>query len=94
MVAQLIEKGHAYVVDGEVFYDVRSFPGYGKLSGKRVDELEVGRQRARGGGRRAQAPPGGLHALEAQRAGPAELADRATRTGRRAARAGTSSARR
>ena len=42
MVEQLVEKGHAYVVNGEVFYDVSSFPGYGKLSGKRVDELEVG----------------------------------------------------
>jgi len=42
MVAQLLEKGHAYVVDGEVFYDVASFPGYGKLSGKRVEEQEVG----------------------------------------------------
>jgi cysteinyl-tRNA synthetase len=42
MVAQLLEKGHAYVVDGEVFYDISSFPGYGKLSGKRVEEQEVG----------------------------------------------------
>ena len=42
MVKQLIDKGHAYVVEGEVFYDVSSFSGYGKLSGKRVDELETG----------------------------------------------------
>ncbi|MCB1221320.1 MAG: cysteine--tRNA ligase [Planctomycetales bacterium] len=42
MVAQLIGKGHAYVVNGEVFYDVASFPGYGKLSGRTVEEQQVG----------------------------------------------------
>jgi cysteinyl-tRNA synthetase len=39
---QLIAKGNAYIVDGEVFYDVESFPGYGKLSGRKVEEQEVG----------------------------------------------------
>ncbi len=38
----LIEKGHAYVVDGDVYYSTRSFPGYGKLSGQNIDELEAG----------------------------------------------------
>ncbi|EYF03496.1 Cysteinyl-tRNA synthetase [Chondromyces apiculatus DSM 436] len=42
MVARLIEKGHAYVQDGEVFYSVSSFPRYGELSRRAVDELEVG----------------------------------------------------
>ena len=42
MISALIEKGHAYVVDGDVFYKVRSFPEYGKLSKKKIDELEVG----------------------------------------------------
>jgi cysteinyl-tRNA synthetase len=42
LAAKLIELGHAYVVDGEVFYSVDSFPGYGKLSGRAVDEQEVG----------------------------------------------------
>jgi cysteinyl-tRNA synthetase len=41
-VAKLIELGHAYVVNGEVFYDVGSFPGYGQLSGRNVDEQQVG----------------------------------------------------
>jgi len=37
-VQKLIEKGHAYVVDGNVYYDVESFPEYGKLSGRRLEE--------------------------------------------------------
>lgn len=36
------EKGYAYNNDGNVFYDVKKFKGYGKLSGKNIDELEVG----------------------------------------------------
>jgi cysteinyl-tRNA synthetase len=42
MTARLIERGHAYVADGDVYYDVRSFPDYGKLSGKSIDDLESG----------------------------------------------------
>ncbi|MCC7479524.1 class I tRNA ligase family protein [bacterium] len=42
LAAKLIELGHAYVVDGEVFYSVDSFPGYGKLSGRTIEEQEVG----------------------------------------------------
>ena len=42
MVAALIEKGHAYVVKGEVFYDVTSFEHYGELSGNRLDQQAVG----------------------------------------------------
>ncbi|MCB9091715.1 MAG: cysteine--tRNA ligase [Halobacteriovoraceae bacterium] len=41
-VADLVEKKKAYVVDGEVFYSIDSFPGYGKLSKKNLDELEAG----------------------------------------------------
>lgn len=39
MTATLIEKEHAYEVDGSVWYAVQSFDEYGKLSGQRVDEL-------------------------------------------------------
>jgi cysteinyl-tRNA synthetase len=42
MVERLISGGHAYVVDGDVYFSVRSFPGYGKLSGRDIDEMESG----------------------------------------------------
>jgi cysteinyl-tRNA synthetase len=42
MIAKLIEKGHAYAAGGDVYFDVRSKADYGKLSGRRVDELREG----------------------------------------------------
>ncbi len=43
MIERLIARGHAYVADsGDVLYAVRSFPDYGRLSGKRLEELEAG----------------------------------------------------
>lgn len=42
MIKSLIENGAAYNVDGNVFYNVSSFKTYGKLSGKKIDELEAG----------------------------------------------------
>ena len=41
-IKQLEEKSFAYNVDGNVFYDVSKFHDYGKLSGKKLDELEAG----------------------------------------------------
>jgi cysteinyl-tRNA synthetase len=38
----LIEKGHAYEAKGSVYFSVRSFAPYGKLSGQRIEELEEG----------------------------------------------------
>jgi cysteinyl-tRNA synthetase len=42
LIETLIEKGHAYEVDGSVYYDVTTFPGYGKLSGNTLDRLRAG----------------------------------------------------
>ena len=42
MVGTLIERGHAYAVDGDVFFDVASFPRYGQLSGKKLQDLRSG----------------------------------------------------
>jgi cysteinyl-tRNA synthetase len=39
MIGRLIDAGHAYAVDGTVWFDVRSFPEYGALSGQRPDDL-------------------------------------------------------
>ena len=42
MIKVLIEKGHADEVNGTVYFRTRSFPGYGKLSKKNIDDLEAG----------------------------------------------------
>ena len=42
MIKELEEKDFAYNVNGNVFYDVGKFVEYGKLSGKKIDELESG----------------------------------------------------
>ncbi len=42
MIKELEKNGYAYEVDGNVFYEVHKFNGYGKLSGKNIDELESG----------------------------------------------------
>ena len=38
----LVDSGHAYEVEGDVYFDVLSFPRYGALSGQRLDEIEAG----------------------------------------------------
>ena len=40
MAARLVERGHAYVADGTVWYDVGSFGEYGKLSRQRMDDVQ------------------------------------------------------
>lgn len=42
IIQKLEAKGVAYNIDGDVYYDISKFPGYGKLSGKNTDDLEVG----------------------------------------------------
>jgi cysteinyl-tRNA synthetase len=40
LMQRLIERGHAYAVDGDVYFDVRSFPAYGQLTGQKLDDLQ------------------------------------------------------
>lgn len=42
LIEKLITSGHAYSVNGNVFFDVTSFAAYGKLSGNTLDKLKVG----------------------------------------------------
>ncbi len=42
MVKRLIEVGSAYSAEGDVYFDVTTFPAYGRLSGKVLDELRAG----------------------------------------------------
>ena len=42
LIQGLIDKGHAYLTLNGVYFRVKSFPGYGKLSKKPVEELEAG----------------------------------------------------
>jgi cysteinyl-tRNA synthetase len=42
MVEALVENGSAYVVEGDVYFEVRKFAGYGKLSGRTLDDLQAG----------------------------------------------------
>ncbi|MBY9075041.1 cysteine--tRNA ligase [Nocardioides sp. WL0053] len=44
LIAQLITRGHAYAAadgSGDVYFDVKSWPAYGALSGQKVDEMEA-----------------------------------------------------
>jgi cysteinyl-tRNA synthetase len=42
LVQRLVARGHAYPVDGDVYFDVTTFESYGKLSGRRVADMEAG----------------------------------------------------
>jgi cysteinyl-tRNA synthetase len=52
----LVEKGAAYETDGDVFFAVESFPGYGKLSGRSLEDMRAGE--------RVEPHPGKLHPLD------------------------------
>jgi len=38
----LMEKGYAYAADGDIFFSVTAFSGYGKLSGRKLEDMEAG----------------------------------------------------
>ena len=42
LVKKLVDTGHAYELHGDVYFDTQSFPGYGRLSGQDLSELEMG----------------------------------------------------
>ncbi|MDD6255716.1 MAG: cysteine--tRNA ligase [Eubacteriales bacterium] len=42
IIQTLIDKGYAYAVDGDVYYNTRKFENYGRLSGQNIDDLESG----------------------------------------------------
>lgn len=42
LVKKLVESGHAYESGGDVYFDVSSFPEYGKLSGQSLEDLQLG----------------------------------------------------
>lgn len=42
LVEKLVESGHAYESGGDVYFDVSSFPEYGKLSGQSLEDLQAG----------------------------------------------------
>ncbi|PSR18415.1 cysteine--tRNA ligase [filamentous cyanobacterium CCP3] len=42
LIGELEQKGYAYPANGDVYYSVRKFDGYGKLSGRKLDDMEAG----------------------------------------------------
>ena len=42
LISELEEKGYAYPADGDVYYSVRKFNGYGKLSGRKLEDMQAG----------------------------------------------------
>ena len=42
LIQKLVDNGRAYAVNGDVYYRVSAFPGYGKLSGQSVEDREMG----------------------------------------------------
>ncbi len=42
IIGTLVEKGVAYEIDGDVYFSVESFEGYGKLSGRKLEDMEAG----------------------------------------------------
>ncbi len=48
MIGRLIAAGHAYAADGDVYFDVASWPAYGELSGQQVEAMQQGESAATG----------------------------------------------
>ena len=50
LIQGLIDAGHAYEKDGDVYFDVRSFKGYGSLSGRDIENAQSGHRELRSDG--------------------------------------------
>ena len=48
LMQRLLDAGHGYVADGDVYFDVASFPGYGQLSGQKLTDVHQGESAATG----------------------------------------------
>ena len=70
LVERLVGGGHAYQVDGDVYFSIASFPGYGKLSGRTEEEMEAG---ARVEVDPRKTPPDGFRPMEGGQTGRAGL---------------------
>jgi cysteinyl-tRNA synthetase len=44
LIERLIERGHAYAVDGDVYFSVRSYPDYGELSHRNIEDMDQGEE--------------------------------------------------
>lgn len=51
LIQELIDSDHAYEVEGDVYFSVRSYPAYGELSGRNIDEMESGHRELRADGK-------------------------------------------
>ena len=88
IIRKLEDNGLAYqATDGDVNYAVRKFPGYGKLSGKSLDDLRAG-ERSR------SIRPSRIRSISYSGSTPSRASRPGSRRGARAARAGISNARR
>jgi cysteinyl-tRNA synthetase len=79
LMARLIERGHAYASDGDVYFDVRSFPAYGALSRQRLDAMHTAGD-SEGGERKRD--PRDFALWKAHKAGEPETASWPTPWGR------------
>lgn len=42
LVKKLVDSGHAYEIDGDVYFDTTTFPEYGRLTGQNLEDLQLG----------------------------------------------------
>ncbi len=95
LMQRLIDAGHAYAVDGDVYFDVRSFPAYGVVCrGRSSTRCTRPRTPMTSSGGFAQARPARLRAVEAAQGRTSRPPPRGRHRGAADARAGTWSARR